>query len=148
NVPDAAVSEFDFLVADSGSADVLFDPPLESFDLIDFREAQILAIYEGLDGVQELFSQFQVSSHWPDLDKRLPLPSAPERVVIGERAGQRPGQGAAMSFRPKPQVHSVSLSAIRVRGEEADHFARDTIEESGVVDVGNALAARETFFVV
>src|SRR5437899_12637406 len=96
DVPDAAVAGLDFLITDSGPTDLLFDAPLERLDLVDFRETQVLSVYERFDGLEELLTQVQAAGDGPKLDQCLPFPGSTERVVIGKRAGQGSRQGTSM----------------------------------------------------
>ncbi len=76
DVADAAVAGLDLVVAVAGLPGLLLDAPLQRLDLVDLGDAEILAIDERLDGLQELLAQAQVAGDGADLDQRLPFPGA------------------------------------------------------------------------
>ncbi len=84
--------------------------------------------------LQELLAEPDVAGHRPHLDEGLPFPGAAQRVVVGQRAGQRPGQRAALSLGPQPQIDAIGLAAVGVRAEQAHHFGDDAGEEIVVAD--------------
>ena len=127
---------------------LVLDAPLQGLDLVDLGERQIFAIDERLDRLEEPLAERQVAGHRPHLDERLPLPGAAERVVVGQRAGQRPGQRAALAFRPQTQVDAVGLAAVGVGRQQADHLADDAAKELVVADAGDPLAARGALVLV
>ena len=90
----------------------------------------------------------QVAGDGADLDERLPFPGAAQRVVVGERAGQRARQRAAVAFGPQPQIDAIGLAAVGVRRQQPHDLADDAGEELVVADAGDALAARGPFLVV
>ncbi len=100
NVADAAVAGLDVGVAGPRPAGLVLDAALEGLDLVDLGEAEIFAVDEGLDGAQEFLAEPRIAGDRPHLDERLPFPGAAERVIVGERAGQRARQRAAVPFRP------------------------------------------------
>ena len=57
DVADAAVAGLDLGVAVAGPAGLVLDAPLQRLDLVDLGEAEILAIDERLDGLEELLAQ-------------------------------------------------------------------------------------------
>ncbi len=133
-------------VADAGLAGLLLDAPLHGLDLVDLGETKIFTIDKRFNGLQELLAQRQIAGHGPDLDERLPLPGAAHRVVIGEGAGQRPRQRAAMPLGTQAQIDAEGMAAVGVRRQQAHHFADDAGEEFVVADAGDALAARRALF--
>src|SRR5206468_11818575 len=86
DVPDAAVAGLDLLITDSGTSDLLLDAPLERLDLVDFRETQVLAVHERLDGLEELLAQVQITGDGAKLAQFFPFPGSTERGLIRERA--------------------------------------------------------------
>ena len=90
----------------------------------------------------------EVAGDGPDLDERLPLPGAAERVVVGQRAGQRPGQRAAVAFRPQPQIDAVGQAAVGVGRQQPHHLADDRAKNSSLPMLVIALAAGRAFLVV
>src|SRR5262249_48174344 len=129
-------------------AGLLLDPPFERLDLVDLGKAEVLAIDERLDGVEKLLAQLHVAGHGADLDERLALPGSAERVVVGERAGQRAGERAAVALGPQPEVDAVGLALLAVGTEQFDDLAEDPAEILGVVYSAGPLAARRAFLVV
>ena len=116
-------------VASPGAARLLLDRALERLDLVDLGEAEVFAIDERLDGLEELPAELEVAGDGADLDQRLPLPGAAQRVVVGQRAGQGPGERAALALGPQAQVDAVGLAAVGVadsrRTTSADHAAEE-----------------------
>ena len=141
DVADAAAAGLDLGGADAALAGLLLDAPFQRLDLVDLGERQIFAVDERLDGLEEALAQGEVAGRRADLDERLPLPGAAEGVVVGQGAGQRPGQRAAVALRPQAQVDAVGQAAVGVGRQQAHHLADDLGEELVVADAGDALAA-------
>ena len=130
------------------AARLVLDGPLHRLDFVDLGETEILAVDERLHAPKKIAAQLQVAGDGPDLDERLPLPGAAERIVVGQRAGQRLGQRPAPPFGTQPQVNAVRLAAIRVCRQEAHDLADHAGEEVTVGDALDVLAARRPFLVV
>ena len=108
--------------------DFVLDPPLERLDLVDLGDAQILAIDERLDRLEEFLAEPGIAGDGANLDEGLPFPGSAQRVVIGKRAGQRARQRAALPFGPQPQIDAVRLAAVGVRAQEPHHLGADAGE--------------------
>src|SRR5262249_39813159 len=61
---------------------------------------------------------------------------------------ERPGQRAALAFGAETQVDAVSLAALGVGRQQAQHFTDDAGVELAVVDAGDAPAARAALLVI
>src|SRR5690606_2838701 len=83
HVADAAVTGLDVDGVLPGQNGTAFDAALERFDLVNLGKGEVLPVHERLDGPQECFAQGHVPGDGADLDERLPLPGAAQRVVVG-----------------------------------------------------------------
>src|SRR5207253_5204373 len=88
DVVDAAVTGLDLRVTGSCLSRLLFDAPLQGFDLIDFSKTQVFAVHKGLNTLEKGLAQPEISRDGPQLDQGLPLPGAAERVIVGKRTRQ------------------------------------------------------------
>ena len=147
DVADAAAAGLDVALALPGVARLALHPPLHRLDLVDLRGGQVAAVDERLQGVDQLLAQGAVAGDGAELDQRLPLPGAAEVVVVGQRAGQRPGQRAALPLGAQAQVHAVRLPAVGV-GRQQPHHLPDQPGEELVVAQARAPAAGRAVRVV
>jgi hypothetical protein len=148
DVADAAVPRLDLGVAFAELARFVLDLALEGLDLVDLRHAEIPAIDERLNRLDEFLAELGVARDRPHLDECLAFPGSSHGVVIGERAGERASERSAVSFGTQPQIDAVRLAAIGVRAQEPDDLGADAGEVIVVGDDGDALALSLAFLVV
>src|SRR3954469_6142177 len=74
DVADAAVAGLDLEIGPSRGDRALLDPPLQGLDLGDFAGAQVPAVDEGRDRLDERPAQVQVAGDRAAFDQRLTLP--------------------------------------------------------------------------
>src|SRR5262249_1911245 len=89
DVADAAAADLDLDLRSAGREGPLLDPPFHRLDLADLGTAQVTAIDERRDRVQEGMAQLEVAGDRAALDQRLALPGSPRGLVVAQRPGQR-----------------------------------------------------------
>src|SRR5438094_2040240 len=95
---DAATAGLHIALVHAGGCGLPLQLPLHRLDLVDLTEAEVLAINERLDRLHELGAQTEVAGDRSGLDECLPFPGPAHRVVVGEGAGERAGERAALPF--------------------------------------------------
>src|SRR5262249_9689634 len=85
-------------------------------------------------------AQLQVTGDGADLDEGLAFPGPPEAVVVGEGAGQRAGQGAALPLGAQAEIDAVGLAVGGGGGEQADQLAGNVGEVFIAGDAGDPLS--------
>ena len=138
DVADAAVAGLDLDLGGAGGESALFDPPLHRLDFADLRAAQVTAVNEGCDGVQESFSEVKVAGDGSALDEGLPFPGASGGFVVAEGGGEGTGEGSLVAFRAEAHIDAIGHAEHSMVGEEADDFASHSGEEFGVGDGSRA----------
>ena len=134
DVTNAAVPGLDLEFGPTRRHRALFDSPLEGLDFRDLGRAQVAAIDERSDRLQERAAQVEVAGDRPALDQGLPLPGASTRHVVAQSGVQRACQCALFAVGPQPHVDPVGDAHRRVLGQQADDLGSHPPEELGIGD--------------
>ena len=104
------------------------DLALEVTQRIDAGKIHVAAIDEGLQLLEQLRAQLQITGYGARLDQRIALPFAPVHlvVVLHRRKGHRRRAGLAEG--PQPPVHPVDEALGGAGGEDAGEVLGDTRE--------------------
>ena len=138
DVADAAAPGLDLEVGGPGRDGALLDPTLHRLDLADLGAAEVAAVDERRDRVEEGPAEVEVAGEGAALDQGLALPGPAGGLVVAQGRRQRAGQGPLVSLGPEPHVDAVGPAERGVVGEEPNDVAAHPGEELGVRDDARA----------